>query len=289
MPHVCFLTGHGERSIAHTGDRNYYLLVVRNDRGALSNQGFDFGVRAMTGVGENLEGVDILVIADPQEEYTPEELQKVEAYLAAGGNALVTGEMNSRRILNRLLAGTGVQLDSVFVHQQELPDYAPELIPGEITEISVKQLGLGKDLYKHRGKVVLDGCLALETSDSDFECIPVVEVPGSGEPLVVALRRTVQGKEQRILIAGDADLFSAGEIRRERTGINAGNFSFMTGAFSWLANNEYPLDMTRPEAIDNTLYLSTRMFGVVKIILMWGIPLLIAVVASVVLVRRKRK
>lgn len=63
----------------------------------------------------------------------------------------------------------------------------------------------------------------------------------------------------------------------------------MTGAFSWLANNEYPLDMTRPEAIDNTLYLSTRMFGVVKIILMWGIPLLIAVVASVVLVRRKRK
>lgn len=289
VPHVCFLTGHGERSIAHTGDRNYYLLVVRNDRGALSNQGFDFGVRAMTGVGENLEGVDILVIADPQEEYTPEELQKVEAYLAAGGNALVTGEMNSRRILNRLLAGTGVQLDSVFVHQQELPDYAPELIPGEITEISVKQLGLGKDLYKHRGKVVLDGCLALETSDSDFECIPVVEVLGSGEPLVVALRRTVQGKEQRILIAGDADLFSAGEIRRERTGINAGNFSFMTGAFSWLANNEYPLDMTRPEAIDNTLYLSTRMFGVVKIILMWGIPLLIAVVASVVLVRRKRK
>lgn len=289
VPHVCFLTGHGERSITQTGDRNYYLLVVRNDRSALSNQGFDFGVRTLTGPDKNLEGVDILVIADPQEEYAPEELQKIETYLAEGGNALVTGEMNSRKILNRLLEGTGVRLDSVFACQQVLPDYVSELIPGEITEASVKQLGLGKDLHKQRGKVVLDGCLAVKTGASDFECIPVVVEPGSGQPLVVALRRTVSGKEQRILVAGDADLFSAGEIRRERTGIHAGNFSFMTGVFAWLADGEYPLDMSRPEAIDDTLYLSTGMFGVMKIVLMWGIPFLIAAVAGVVLIRRKRK
>ncbi|MDE6452473.1 MAG: GldG family protein, partial [Odoribacter sp.] len=287
--HVCFLTGHGERSIVQTGDQNYYLLVVRNDRSSLSNQGFDFGIRTLTGMNKNLEGVDILVIADPQEEYTPEELQKIDTYLAEGGNALVTGEMCSRGILNRLLEKTGVRLDSVFVHQQELPDYAPELIPGDITELSITQLGLGKGLHKHRKKVVLDGCLALERDDSDFECIPVVVAPVSGRPLVMALRRTIQGKEQRILIAGDADLFSAGEIRRERMGINSGNFNFMTGVFSWLANDEYPLDMSRPEAIDDTLYLSVGMFGVVKVILMWGIPLLIAVVAGVVLLRRKRK
>ncbi len=282
---VCFSTEHAERGLT-LKETNYYPLVIRNNRQALVNQGFDFSNRSLEKEEEKLENTDILVIADPRTDFSPEALEKVRAYLAAGGNMLITGEPGRQDIVNRILEGTGVRLDSA-VYQQTFPDYAPELLPGSITKTAAARIG--KNIFARQQKVVLNGCAAIETGPGIFETMPVAELAENGHPLVVALHRTVNGKEQRIIVSGDSDLFTAGELEQNREGIAAANFSFMTEVFSYLSGERYPVDMTRPTAPDDTLYLSAGMYKIVKILFRWIIPALIVLTAAWILARRRRK
>ncbi len=287
-PKVCFLTGHGERSITKTGDSNYYMLVVRNSRSALSNQGFTFATRQLQNVDSALHDVDILVIADPQVSYSNKEIQAVREYINGGGNLLITGELLHRDILNQLLREVGVQFDTCFVNQFSYIGNATELIPGKITEFASSKLGIGQNILKQKGHVVLNGGVGLKLEQNEFDCTPIIVGPDSSAlPLVMALNRTVNGREQRIIVAGDADLFSAGEIRMERAGINNTNFEFMENVFSYLANGEYPIDTVRPESTDDVLYLKAVAFKWVKWGFVGGIPLILITLASLLLIKRK--
>ncbi len=282
---VCFSTGHAERGLT-LKETNYYPLVIRNLRQALINQGFDFSCRSLEKEEGKLENTDILVIADPRTDFSPEALEKVRAYLAAGGDMLITGEPGRQDIVNRILEGTGIRLDSA-VYQRTFPDYAPELLPGSITKTAAARIG--KDIFARQQKVVLNGCAAIQTDPGAFETMPVAELAENGRPLIVALHRTVNGKEQRIIVSGDSDLFTAGELEQNREGIAAANFSFMTEVFSYLSDRRYPVDMSRPAALDDTLYLSAGTYKTVKILFRWIIPALIVLTATWILARRRRK
>ncbi len=287
-PKVCFLTGHEERSITKIGDTNYYMLVVRNSRNALSNQGFSFVTKQLQNVDSDLEDVDILVIADPQKFYSDEEIQAVKKYINDGGNLLVTGELVNRDVLNQLLVEVGVQFDTCFVNQCSYTGNAAELVSGRITQIAATELGIGQSILKQKGHIVLNGGVGLKLQENKFDYIPIVKSSDSYSlPLIVALNRTINGKEQRIIISGDADLFSAGELRMEREGIDNTNFEFMQNVFFYLANGEYPVDTTRPEPTDDVLYLSTDAFKWVKWGFMVGIPLILIAFASLLLLKRK--
>lgn len=285
-PRVCFVTGHGERSITKTGDSNYYMLVVRNSRSALTNQGFSFAAKNLQNV--DLKDVDILVIADPKQLYSSEEIQLVKKYIDGGGNLLITGELANQNVLNQLLQEVSVQLDTCFAKQSLYSDYAAELIPGMVTETAATRLRIGLNILKQKGRVVLNGGTGLKLEGNEFDCIPIVESQDSSSmPLIMALQRKINDKEQRIFIAGDADLFSANEIRMYREGINNSNFEFMVDAFSYLANREYPIDTKRPEPKDDTLYLETDTFKWIQWGFMGGIPLILIGIACYLLIRRK--
>ena len=103
----------------------------------------------------------------------------------------------------------------------------------------------------------------------------------------LALTRKVGGKEQRIMILGDADCFSNGELSRSRTGIQSQNFYMATGMFFWLSNNEVPIDVRRPEPPDNDMNISDKIMPFWNILYKIVFPALLALAFLLIWLRRK--
>ncbi|HTI89367.1 MAG TPA: Gldg family protein [Puia sp.] len=106
-------------------------------------------------------------------------------------------------------------------------------------------------------------------------------------PVVVGLTRTINGKEQRIVVAGDADFLSNAELGRFN--IQTCNFDFGTAIFSWFTHGEFPIDTSRPPSPDKRLNLTDSGLTFLKVMLMGVLPGLLLVFGSILLIRRKRK
>ena len=104
---------------------------------------------------------------------------------------------------------------------------------------------------------------------------------------MVALSREINGKEQRIILSGDADCISNGELMGGRRGINASNFSIITGGFFWLSDNEVPIDVRRPPMPDRDIYIGGTGAGIMKWSLVLVLPVLLVGCGILIWVRRK--
>jgi ABC-2 type transport system permease protein len=99
--------------------------------------------------------------------------------------------------------------------------------------------------------------------------------------------RMVNGSNQRIIVTGDADylttpqLFGRHPIRY--------NYEFGFWCLSYFSYGQFPTNTLRPQSLDNTFKIKVAQIGIQKLILYWIIPALIAVIATVILIRRKRK
>jgi ABC-2 type transport system permease protein len=103
----------------------------------------------------------------------------------------------------------------------------------------------------------------------------------------LALTRKIKGKQQRIIVSGDADLLSNAELIRYKPSVS--NFEFSTALFSWLDYGEFPVNTLRPDANDNRVTVSTDHVAFLKIVYIYLIPGLILIFAAIFLIRRKRK
>jgi ABC-2 type transport system permease protein len=101
------------------------------------------------------------------------------------------------------------------------------------------------------------------------------------------LSRKVGGKMQKIVILGDADCISNGEISISRNGVRSSNFSVITGAFYWMSDNEVPIDVRRPPYLDDKIKLDKNSMATTKILLMWIFPGILALSAILLWIRRR--
>ena len=130
----------------------------------------------------------------------------------------------------------------------------------------------------------------LETTDFVDDTVRLNPVAGEVQKAyttALALSKKVGEKEQRIVIFGDADCISNGEIERRRNGIWTENFSVINGSFFWLSENEVPIDVRRPGSIDNTIELSRESMEVWGVLLKWVLPALLALIAIMLWIRRR--
>lgn len=104
---------------------------------------------------------------------------------------------------------------------------------------------------------------------------------------VLGLTRHINGKEQRIIVSGDADFMSNAELRRDLPRV--ANFYFNTALFSWLDNGEFPVNTSRPDSKDNRVTVSVDRVGLLNIWYLWVLPSILLIIGSVLLIRRKRK
>jgi len=362
MPVVAFVTGDGERKTGKKGDREYKTVTTdKTFRYALINQGFDVDTLSLN--TQNIpDNIKELVIADPQSELSAVAIQKIQAYIAKGGNLLIAGEPGRQQMLNPLLKTLGVQLTNGMLTQTS-EDYAPTLVLPALTKTAI---GFAKLLDKPSVDtlpVSMNGVAGLSYHDtSGFIIKPLLvtkaglvsnsmkrnpdldlvntkdadnananggvhaiamgggggfatavhvtsgahimaagggmhkvggkhpdSTNGSGETFTtaVALTRQINGKEQRIVISGDADFLSNSELGRYEPKVS--NFYFSTALFSWLNYGQFPIDTSRPDAKDNRVTVSTDHVSFLKIIYIYVLPGLILIFATIFLIRRKRK
>ena len=315
LPKVGFLKGHGERSIVGSKNRDYSLFAYgRYFRHSLLNQGFDVTESVLQPGKDNLEDIDILVISDPMEAFEDWELKQLSDYIDSGKNLIIAGEPKRGEYLSPLLEKFGVCfIPGTLV--QPIEEFPADLLVVRSTLAGAKlsriNAGWRRSVFTMPGAMGIDsvadkgfqmipllvsrdsGCWnELETTDFVNEIVKLNPAIGERETQMVtamALKREQNGRDQRVLVLGDAECISMGELSAARRGIRASNFSLIRGMFCWLSYEELPVDIGHPKAIDNDLYLGTTSGLWVKVFVKWILPLVVFLFGVILLLRRQRK
>ncbi len=314
LPRIAFLQGEQERSIDKMGDRHYKLATSEiNVREALINQGFDLESLTLED-SEIPSGLTALVIADPRTAFTPAVLAKIERYIDEGGNLLLAGEPSKQSVLNPILQRLGVQLmDGTLVQSDN--NFSPDEVKSYVSALGTDFGAKVTRLHRIKLGVSTRGAVGLTfANDSDFNIQPLLNTdaavswnkigklvldsadivynPLAGDekkshPTALALTRDIKGKQQRILVTGDADFLSNIELARGYPA--TGNAGFYQGFLGWFSYGVFPIEPTWPDPIDNSLNIKGDKVLVTKWIMAGLIPALLLALGTVLLLRRNRK
>lgn len=317
MPKVVFVTGELERNIYKTGEREYSKDITNTDNpGALVNIGFDVDTIDLSRQ-DIPRDISTLVLADPKMEPDSAVIQKLRTYINNGGNMLINGEPGKQHILNPLIQKTGFRLLAGKLAQPSQND-APDLIKSYVTMAGLEMIKeepalLQLHYWLHN---IRDDSLPLPmpsamgiaaTGDSGFastviattypgvawskmgkfvtDSVPPVFSAQDGDimentfPTVMQLSRKINNREQRILLCSDADFLS----NRLSSGSQTRSY------FRWLNYNRMPVYSIYPYAADSMVILSPQRASIQKIVYVWILPGMLALLGAVLLIRRKRK
>ena len=312
LPKIAFIAGQGERGINDTSPEGYRR--VAGDRKVLLsvwNQGFD--VEEVYLDHEVPEDIEILVLADPKRTFTPEEKAFLRSYVDKGRNLIVLGEARNREALNPFLREYfGLELTPMLVQE----DVRFKGLPVNVLYCLVQRGAQDKlrDLSRTRGLTFPSVAGVEQVEDKGYSVFPVALTdtlspawtelettdflddtvkfnPAIGEvskrfATALGLTRKVGGKEQRIVVVGDADALSNNEFMTSRTG-RSQNETLILGSCYWLSEGKAPLDVSRPMATDNKVHLTGTSEKVIRGCVSWAIPLLVLGMAVYVWVRRR--
>lgn len=309
---IGFLTGHYERSVTRNEDRDYKFITNEGtNRYALLNMGYDVVPVPVTGViPDNLQA---LVIGDPLTAYTAEEQEKIKAYIAKGGNVLITCGPKSQDILNPVTADLGVKfMKGQLVQRSEM--FTPEII---FTNVPMREGGdpypfqfslplampesVGLQYTTDKGFKVEEAVVTDESNTwSETGEIPVDTAelrlePARGDvggtlPVALSLTRNTGKKEQRIMVVGNGSFMSNWNLGIDYNEKPHATMAFALAAFKWLGNGNYPI-VLKPLAgsKDVELLFTKEWLLKMKPWYIWTLPALIFVTGLIFLLRRRRK
>jgi len=317
MPKVYYVTGNLERSTNKSGEREFRLhSIEKMNRMALVNQGFDADTVSLD-ARDIPADASILVLADPKTTLSATTQHKIQEYVGKGGNLLVIGEPGKQAMLNPLLQPWGVQLMNGEL-VEPTKDEMPHMVRPYVTDAALDLAEEGIFLYFKKLHALHDyddslfwlmpGVTALSyTPNGPFTVKPlsmtvgqrtwlkagplvvdsadIVFSPQEGDakgafPTALSLTREINGKEQRIIICGDADWMS---------NLRGGGGAISRGIFSWLDYNKFPTYTPRTDPEDSLLLIGPGTAKVLKIVYVWVLPALVLLMGTVLLIRRKRK
>lgn len=315
LPQVGFVKGQGERSSLRSGDRHYSKFAQEKPfRYSLINQGFDFSEVRLD--KEIPEKYDILVLTDMRVALKPEYKANLDNYIAQGGNLLIAGEPGRQEYMNPIVEEFGVEfMEGRVVQPSE--NYPSDFIRAVPTKSGADMMYQVKMMKDRDYLLTMPGTTALkyredkgfkvtelfvtdnssvvwnETETTNFTDDAVTLNTAAGEfPLspavtAVALSRNINNKEQKIVILGDADCISNGEISIARSGIKAANYNFLMGAFFWMSNDQVPIDVRRPAPKDTKVDLGISGMRATKWMLIGLLPLLMVIFYTLIWIRRR--
>ncbi|MGN6416008.1 MAG: Gldg family protein [Pseudobacter sp.] len=307
---VSFMTGNLERSPYRNTPRDFGAYTSKTfELSSLVDRGVD--VDTVSAKETDIpDSVQLLVVADPKVEYTPIELERINQYIQRGGNAIFFVEPGKQFILNPVLKKIGVVAeDGMLIENSQLR----HVVPGKLSD---KALTMSKEmerflLFPALGNGLNHNAatpLSYQAVDG-FEVEPIIKtasnkkiwlkkgayVADSVAPvftkedgdiqleeytLAVALRRKIGNKEQRIIVAGDADFMSNRAIDPKKL-----NHQF----YSWGLNNQYPIFTFYPFCDDRYLKINRDQVEGMMIVYIYVIPGIVLFLAVALLLRRRKK
>lgn len=257
--------------------------------------------------------IRILVIAEVRDEMSEVECENLDKYIACGGNLLIMSEPKSAGNIGPLLAKLGVKVvPGTLVRQTE--NFSPDLILSSPTKEAGEMAYWFENMIKEDQVIVTPGVSGLEYStDKGYQVTPLfltdslvwneLETTNFVDDAIelneeagevqqryatgLALTRKLGDKEQKIMIFGDADCISNGELGMFRQDILANNFNIVMGSFFWMSDEEVPVDVRRPDPLDNQVYMDEKGLATWKVIMMWIIPGLLVIFSILIWIRRR--
>ncbi|AXY73110.1 ABC transporter [Paraflavitalea soli] len=312
LPKIGFVSGHGERDNHKEGDRNYNRFADEKPfRYSVINQGFNVADVVLTRAIP--DDINIIVIADMRTALMPDEKVNLDKYVARGGNLFIAGEAKRQQAMDDLVAPFGVRFaPGVLVKKND--NFVANFTIARATPQAGSLSYVFGSMHKAKRVVTMPSAVGLEyTTDKGFAVTPLLTSdslswnemettdfiddsvslnPAIGEvqkayPTAMALSRKVSSRTQKIVILGDADCISNGEISITRNNIPAVNYSILTGAFFWLSDNEVPIDVRRPDSTDDKISADKDGAFRIKVLLTWVFPGILAICAIVLWIRRR--
>lgn len=321
-PKLLFLTDEIERTPFSNRTRDYKFISTKvGQRYALINQGFDVDTLSIN-TEEIPSDITALVIADPRKPFTPASLEKIKRYVDAGGNLFLAAEPDRTSVSKPLLDMLGLSLkDGILL--QPSANHTADRILTYMTD-SAKRLSpiftnVLKDATKYFGdslhRVAMIGSSIIDYSRvAGFDVVPLVvtdpvlswnrTMPIDADSLnlklpkldneeqgifttAIKMSRQVNNREQRIIVASDADYLT--EPYLQYSDPRTYNFFFGLYSFSHFTYDEFPANTLRPQNLDTAFTITSKDVTFQKLMLYWIIPAIIGIIGAVILIRRKRK
>lgn len=313
LPKVVYTSGNLERNINKMGEREFMLhTLAKENRGALINNGYNFDTLSLD--RQEIPGdVTAVVLADPKVELSNTTISKLKQYIDKGGNLFILGEPGKQQMVNPLLQYIGVEMKPgtmVQLSKHEAPNlvtpYATRnmaylvespllmsmrkkgadtvniFMPG-VTELAystnngftVKPLAytMPGAAWMKAGTLVVDSAAPIfNMAEGDYK--------KDSFPTILALSRQINNKEQRIIVAGDADLMS--NMRRASDFIGI-------AFYAWLDDEKFPVFTPRPPFKDTLVTISPERAAFIRTFTVYILPAIVLILGTVLLIRRKRK
>ncbi|MDD3643100.1 MAG: GldG family protein [Candidatus Krumholzibacteria bacterium] len=303
---VCFLTGHGEKSI---GDAGSLGLSALGEALELEN----FEVRELLAIGEESipSDCDVIVLAGPERDIVMREQNLLLDYLTSGGRALMLLDpMTDLANIEGVIAAFGLGLgDDVLV------DRYGKLLAGNFLTPVVNRYGTHPitEGFRHfsffpqaRSVAVLSPapadvavtviCSTNEGAYAETDLPRLLEGETQYEPsadamgpidVAAAAEMTLSGngdaaRRSRIVVFGDSDFAGNSNLRL------SGNRDLILNTVNWLAEAEDLISIRPANDLLQPVLLSVTQGGFVFWIPVVALPALVAAIGAAVLARKRR-
>ena len=303
--HVAMVDGHNGRHQLSDNSGYNKMLNVLTERYAWINNGARLSNIKL--YGSVPEDVDLLLLADPTSELTEAELEVLYKYIERGGNLLLTGEPARRDIFNKITKGLGIEmLPGKLVNDN--PNYSAEVNLAEVDQNFIGKSAFAKQVQLQSATALkVDNCKGFKvtplivTNEKESwlsESRPdkfgeIVYQPENGDKkekytVAVTLERKVKGKQQKILVAADADIISNGCVRSRIQDVNVVNELFRGAMLKWYTDGLYPLSMKPLKDLDLKTTLKWKSVPYYRFLLYFVMPGIFLLIGLFMLIKRMR-
>lgn len=264
---LVFLRGHGERDPGDTSNTGYNKFSTQ-----LNNKGIVIKTNNLVESGIE-DDATLLVIATPKNPLLPGELDHIKNYLESGKNLLLMmdpGKMQNLDEITRLLDiefQNGMIVDNNINLRETLGIQHPAVIPvlEYYSHAITKNLDYNTIFPMSRGIKVLNSgqwkssiiAQSLPQSWSEASDLNkgIVFDTTSGDiagpiPIVIALERTIDKKNQRIIVTGDGDFLANNYI-----GVGV-NLKLGINIINWLSQDDELISIDPKGSTDTQLKLT---------------------------------
>lgn len=294
---VGFIWGNGGRDPNGTDDSGY--LRIFNHKAAehsLPNLGFELVLLELD--FPIPDSVSILVLAEPVIELSEVQKNNFMNFVDNGGNLLLITSNSNFEFVQPLVQKLGLSFNKAeFLNQNYYQIYPNSVRSDSNTEFGflenhvMKYYNLTSRLLDKNGEghfVTVPNPSAITVLDNtNYRIDPIIK--DDNKLIIAALSRNINGKEQRIIVSGDADFLSNSvegigyfSAFRDRPA----NHALAASLFRWLSNDEYPALVDREEQMERLMISDSAR---IKYSMLLILPLPFLVIGTIIVRRRKKK